>query len=1113
MRRTCCSDVEILLQTCFAQRVEFAVLGRLEVRIDGEAAPLGGPKQRALLALLLLNANEVVSRDRLVDGLWSERAPASAGRSLDSYVSRLRMLIGPDRIERHTPGYLLRVEQGELDLERFEQLLDEGRTAAAAGEPTMASERLSAALGLWRGPALADLLNEPFAVSEAARLEERRLSALEERIDADLAVGRGPELVPELERLHADEPYRERTLGQLMLSLYRSGRQAEALAAYQGFRHRLAEELGLEPGPQLQELEQRILRQDPELLGRRTAGRVTMVVRRRWVVAAVLTAAAVGASAAIGILLGTRGTDASASSGANQLVALRGLRTAPAALIRGYGHLWTANPDKGTISRVDLGSRSVDDTIPLAISPAALAAGGGGIWTTAALGDRVIRIDPVTRTVTKTVPLDGAWAGGLAFGAGGLWIANVTDNELIELDPVSGAQRRTIPLSLQPSAFAIGNGAIWAADHTENKIVEVDLKTGNQLSSVGVGTGPSAVAIGAGGVWVANQLDGTVSRIDPRSGSIITTIPVGSWPSAIEVADGSVWVANHYSRTVARIDPKRNVVVATVPVGGRPVALAAGRTRVWQASAPVVQHRGGTLRLVHKAPLTTAVTTIDPDLDIDLLPFQASGLTFDGLVTYNHAPGAPGTQLVPDLALRLQEPTDGGTTYTFRLRGNILYSDGRPVHASDFRRSFERLFSLRHPRAPAAVYFTDIVGAGRCNAAPGGRCDLSKGIVTDDSSGTVIIHLRTPDQSFLPDLANRPLPPVPPGTPFHAIGFRPIPGTGPYKIASASAHEIRYVRNPNFTEWSHAAQPNGNPDEIVTRFGLSKVQAIREVEEGRADYATDGIPTHRLLRTLEALFPGQLHPASIPTAAFYPLNSRLPPFDDIRVRRALNLAIDRRVLVGLYGGPKEAIPSCQILPSGVLGYRRDCPYTRDPSPGGKWTAPDLAEAERLVAASGTRGTAVHIVDGFSGNSSVDRYVAGVLRRLGYRASVRLAPDSYFERHPGLFKHVQMHLVTLGDTPYSYFVTWFSCGPQFRQFNNGWFCDRRVQSENRRAQSLMPTDPRAAGNAWATIDHQLVAKAAWLPVVDLLGFDFVSARVRNYQFNPISGMIADQLWLR
>jgi ABC-type transport system substrate-binding protein/DNA-binding SARP family transcriptional activator/streptogramin lyase len=1088
--------------------VEFAVLGRLEVRIDGEAAPLGGPKQRALLALLLLNANEVVSRDRLVDGLWGERAPASAARSLDSYISRLRTLIGSDRIERHPPGYLIRVAADELDLERFERMLEDGRIAAAADHAADASDRLHEALDLWRGPALADLLNEPAIASESRRLEERRLLALEERIDADLARGRGPELVPELERFVTDEPFRERTLGQLLVALYRSGRQTEALAVYQEFRRRLAEELGLEPGPKLRELERRILRQDPELLGKSSAHVVRGTNRRRWAVAAALALAAVGVSAAVGVVLGTRGTSASIG----EVVPLR-LGTAPATLLAAYGHLWTANPNKQTVSRINLATGSVGDEIPLAISPTALAAGAGSIWTTGVSGDQVIRIDPVTDTPTKTMTLDGDSAGALAFADGRLWVADLTNNSLIEIDPGSGVQRRTITLPVQPTALAIDGRRMWVADYNQNTVAEIDLKTGGLLTSVHVGTGPSAVAIGAGSVWVANKLDGTVSRVDPRSGSVITAIQVGSGPSGIEVTDGSVWVANRYSGTVARIDPKSNTVVK-LHVDGEPVAVAAANTKVWEAAEPLVRHRGGTLGLLHTPLLTDSITTIDPDLNVDLLPLVSDSLTDDGLVTYNHAPGAAGTQLVPDLALTLPEPSDGGTTYTFSLRPGIRYSDGRPVRATDFRRSFERVFSMRHPRAGAAVYLTDIVGASACLAARAGRCDLSKGIVTDNSSGTVTIHLRAPDPSFLSDLAplpGRPFPPVPPGTPFRAIGFTPIPGTGPYKIASTSPHEIRYVRNPYFEEWSRAAQPDGNPDDIVVRFGLSHAAEARAVEKGRADYSTDPIP-RGMLTTFKARFPARLHPATIPTTAFYAFNSRLPPFDDMRVRRALNLAIDRRVLVRLYGGSAQATTTCQLLPPGVPGYHRYCPYTRNPGSAGKWTAPDLAEAKRLVAASGTRGAVVRIADGSGGNPSADHYVARVLRQLGYRASVLTAPDAYFDRHPEIFKHVQMHEVTWGDTPYSYFATWFSCGGQFRQFNHGWSCDRRLMSEDRRAQSLVEPNPRGANAAWATIDRQVVDRAALLPLVDLKGIDFVSARVRNYQFHPYSGIIADQLWL-
>jgi DNA-binding SARP family transcriptional activator len=281
--------------------VEFVILGPLEARADDRGLALGGPKQRAVLAMLLLQANQPVSRDRLIDGLWGESPPRTAAHTLDDYVSRLRRTLGADRIDRRPAGYLIRVEPGELDLERFEALLEQGRSAAAAGDAAQASDVLSKALGLWRGRALADLASEPFAVSESERLGERRLLALEARIDADLAIGRGRDLVGELERLVAAHPFRERPLGQLMLSLYRGGRQAEALAAYQAFRRRSVEELGIEPGQALRKLEQAILRQDSSLdLPSRAA---VAMRRRRALIGARTTGVFVGRKRALAELL------------------------------------------------------------------------------------------------------------------------------------------------------------------------------------------------------------------------------------------------------------------------------------------------------------------------------------------------------------------------------------------------------------------------------------------------------------------------------------------------------------------------------------------------------------------------------------------------------------------------------------------------------------------------------------------------------------------------------------------------------------------------------------------------------------------------------------------
>ena len=241
--------------------MEFRLLGPLEVAEQGRPLALGGVKQRSLLAVLLLNANEVVSADRLIDELWGDGPPMTAAKTIQVHVSRLRKRLGEGRLATRAPGYVLRVDPWELDLDRFQQLVGEARGA----DPRDGAVKLRQALALWRGPALADLAYEPLAQAEIARLEELRLAALEQRIDADLANGRHAELVGELEALVAEHPLKERLRCQLMLALYRSARQAEALDAYREAHRELSEELGLEPSEEMKQLEQSILRHDSGL--------------------------------------------------------------------------------------------------------------------------------------------------------------------------------------------------------------------------------------------------------------------------------------------------------------------------------------------------------------------------------------------------------------------------------------------------------------------------------------------------------------------------------------------------------------------------------------------------------------------------------------------------------------------------------------------------------------------------------------------------------------------------------------------------------------------------------------------------------------------------------
>jgi DNA-binding SARP family transcriptional activator/ABC-type transport system substrate-binding protein len=1086
--------------------VKFAVLGPIEVRIDGETAPLGGPKQRAVLALLLLDANSVVSRDRLVDALWGERAPPSAQRSLDSYVSRLRTLLGNARLERRPPGYLLHVEPGEFDLERFETLLEEGRKAAAEGDPVTARDRLREALDLWRGRPLADLEYEPFAATEAVRLEERRLLALEGRIDAELGLGGGVELVVELERLLVEHPYRERLLGQLMLSLYRAGRQVDALAAYQEFRRRLAEELGLEPGSELRALERRILAHEPGL-GGVVSPPVTRSrrIKRGPAIAAAFAVAAGAASVVAGVNLGLGGSSASTAHGSRTGVfeltggsSLAGasLTSAPTAMVADARSIWLAEPSAGAVVRVDLTSRRVEETVPLDGSPSALAVGDGSVWAAAVPGDTVDRIDQATERVTDEIPLprDGH-VGALTYGFSRLWVADPAGRELLVYDPATDRLARRFEIDVQPSALAAGAGALWIADYEHGLVEEVDPRSGADLGTTLVGGGPAAIAVGDGGVWVANSLDNTVTRIDPASGIARIAIPVGNDPVAVAVNGRTVSIANEYASSVSQIDPRRNAVARTMPIGGGPTALAAAAGRIWAGTQGLGAHRGGTLRLLFQRPLS-----LDTALQEDLPPLQSDGLTNDALLAWAWV--GVSQQLVPDLAYTVPTPSNGSMTYTFRVR-RVRYSNGQLVQPEDFRRAIERLFRVR---AGWSGSYSDIVGAAMCTVH---RCDLSHGITVDDAHRTITFHLTRVDPFFRANMTSIATAPVPPGTPLHNVGFTPIPGTGPYMVAAANKHEIRYVRNPRFHEWSHAAQPDGNPDVIIMRFGLPRAQEVREVEQDKADWSADGVPGN-LLPDVMRRFPRQWRGLVAAETDWLQLNTNIPPFDDVRVRKALNLAIDRAAIVHMYGGRLTATPTCQLLPPGLPGYEPYCPYTRRPGDG-RWRAPDLARARALVAASGTRGDRVSAY-GFPGGgpicSTVMRYTARVLHELGYRAEAHIVPQSsYFKTH---WSAVQMACISAEDFQPADFFSIFGCSSPG---DNGWFCDPRLDAEVQRARTLEATDPRAASALFTRLDREVTDRAIFLPIVNQHFYDFVSARVKNYVGDPQFGLFVDRASLR
>jgi DNA-binding SARP family transcriptional activator len=569
--------------------VEFRLLGPFDVLVDGRSAQLGGAKQRALLAILAIHANEVLPAERLIDGLWPGHPPESAVNTLQGYISRLRKALDPHGsngaepiIVFRPPGYVLTVLPEQIDSHRFERLVAEAETRSATGDAAGAADSLREALALWRGAALADFSYEDFAQPEIARLEELRLNAIEDRIDADLACGQHGALVPELEALVADQPLRERPRAQLMLALYRCGRQGEALAVYRETQKMLSDELGIEPTLPLHELERAILRHDPSLEPpRRSAATaaVTRLPRRLRIAAAgVIVAAAV---AALGFALRTSG------AGAVKVIA-------------------------NSIAVVDPRTNKVVDDIRVGDYPTAVAAGNGSIWVGNGGDNTVQRID--AKTDKPSFPGGAQQPLDLAVTRHALWIANGTN---FETKPPTGGgtiDRRGLrfgaskKIKIGPSetlnewwtVVATDGRSVWAGNSSSRTAVRLDPATGRVVERI-AGVGGGGIAIGYGSTWVAEYKRNTVARIDPNTGTIIARIPVSSAPTRIAAGEGAVWVTTqHPNNAIWKIDPRTGETVAVIPVPPTSRRVATGGGYVWVTSGtyagePAVPQTGGVL--------------------------------------------------------------------------------------------------------------------------------------------------------------------------------------------------------------------------------------------------------------------------------------------------------------------------------------------------------------------------------------------------------------------------------------------------------------------------------------------------------------------------------------
>jgi YVTN family beta-propeller protein len=1145
-------------------------------RVDEQRFP--GRQGRILFAYLAAQNGRPVPRDELAEVLWGDALPATWEKALRVLMTKLRAVLEEGGIDGATAltsafgCYQLTLPASAwIDVDAAKEALERAEAALAAGDLGEARSQATVAAALARRSFLPGE-DSPWVEEKRRDLREVLVRSLECLRDACFGAGEFTEAVRHAQEVSEVEPFRESGYRRLMEAHAAAGNPAEALRVYERCRRFLAEELGAYPSPETEAVHRKLLQLDsgtgahtaaerqPEQTPTETASHSTHLRlvqdkpagdvanlresggwRRalparlgrsgRRLAAAGLAVVVAATAALVAVRAADRGrTIAAIEANSLGLINLKsdrlvgqvplGVRSGQVAV--GEGAVWVANAEAGTVARVDPATRRVVQRIPVGREPAGVVAGGGAVWVANSGGRSVSWINPSTNTVVKTVPV-GNGPTGIAMGDGTVWVANTLDNTVSRIDADTGKVVRTVPVGGTPSGVAVGLGAVWVSNTSDHTVSRISPSSNTVVRPISVGNGPRAIAVGAGGVWVANSLDGTVFRVDPASDAVVATVPVGAGPSAVAVGPGGVWAASEARGTVSRVDPETNTVVGTVQVGSAPAGAAAVDDGLWVTTrgAPT-SHRGGTLRLTSSR--AGFPRSIDPAL---LYNEDSQGqvllMTNDGLVGYKRAGGVEGSELIANLATSLPRPTEGGTSYAFRLRPDMRYSTGQLVKPEDVRASMERGFKLRS--SFARFFFSGLVGGEACVSRPA-TCDLSEGIVTDPAANTVTFHLSRPDPEFLVKLAQPYSFVVPADTPARGVGTSPAPATGPYMIQSfVPKQSLVLVRNPHFREWSRAAQPDGYPDRIEwTPSGqgdspADENAAVDAVLAGQADFYGLHLeqPPGDRVEELTTRYASQAHLYPYTGQFAMYLNTRVPPFDDPRVRRALSYAVDRRAVQQRYPGPAQV--TCQYWPPNFPGYQPYCPYTVDPSPAGAWTATDRAAATRLVKASGTRGMRVTVWS-YSEFAGVSRYFVKLLDSLGYQARLKtIGPDfgKFWSFVNDSRNKAQMAAYWSQNAPSpADLALRLRCGSfvpnNGLNENTAQFCSRELEGKIERALRLQATDPTAAGPAWAAVDRQIVDQAPAIGLLVPQGIDLVSKRVDNYQHHPFLGVVLSQLWV-
>ena len=1126
--------------------LQFRVLGDLEVLHEGRAVALGAHQQRAVLALLVLHAGEVVSADRLIEGLWGDRPPTRATKAVHVHVSRLRtaLTVAGDGareglIATRDHGYTLRVADAQIDVRVFEELLGAGRRAYREQAFERAAGVLSQALALWRGAALADFSFDEFAQSEIARLEELRLEALEIRIEADLTLGRHAAIIAELEVLTAQHPLRECLQRQRMLALYRCGRQADALEVFRDAREALVDALGVEPSPALRELHLAVLRQDPSLDAPCAPAAATpstdagdmrrLRPRARFGVAA---AACVGALLGVAALVAHGGASPVVAQ-ANSVAVIDPARDAmvrdvavgarPGDISAGAGGLWVANLDDRSLSEIDPTSARLTRTLFPGTNVDGLAADAKALWITDFQRATVIRLDPAFGEVQQTFRLGprplmpGAGSPGpqpIAVAARSVWAA--TNNATVaRIDTRSRRVESPVAVGNEPAGIAVGAGSTWAADDVDSIVSRID-PAGTVIKAVPVGEGASGVAVGAGAVWVANTGAATVTRIDPTTGAAKATIPVGSGPRGIAVGLGAVWVANSRSGSVSRIDPGSDRVVKTIAIGESPedVVIAAGRVwvSVQAGSRPLGDAvPGGTLRIVQSQDFGSS----DPAVmrSYGSAAWQLEYATCAKLLNYPDLAGPRGARLVPEVAAAQPTVSPDGRTYTFAVRSGYRFSppSGQPVTARAFQRALERFLSPKLQPAGSVVEpeMSDIVGVGAYRA---GRTPHIAGITA--TRRTLTIHLTEPAPSLPARLAMPYFCAVPPATPIRPGGVEHIPSAGPYYIDSRTRDsELVLRRNPNY----HGPRPR-RLDAIDYRFGATAARDTALVEAGRGDYVDDPLAQLRFASAVSPAVDARLErdygphsPAArsgqqryfinpVPGVSYLMLNARRRLFAGSRMRRAASFAVDRAALARNAQPGIASMPTDQYLPPTIPGFRDANIYPL----GG----PDVARARQL--ARGRSGRAVMVTCTLAPCLNAAETVKANLSAIGITVDIKRFP------FPEIYKR------EAPDQPWD--IAWSGWGADYAdpsQFINpntpGFAIDSPGRDAARYRHRIAET-ARLTGTqrlrAYGRLDVDLASRAA--PVIAFAvatARDFFSARTGCQTYQPIYGIDLAALCLR